>query len=143
MADQKDNRGGAQKVEDSSSKERESVKATSPTSAPDVDGKVIDAGERPRRAAADVDGVKNRLKANEPMVVDEDVYEEFYPAGAKRTAHRLLFTKGQVVLKSTYDAALNRKGVTTTPYGEDARARREQRESVGVDEKDQKDDDKK
>jgi len=37
------------------------------------------------------------------VVVDKDVYEEFYFPGTKRPSHRLLYTAGQVVKQSDLD----------------------------------------
>lgn len=45
--------------------------------------------------------------ADTAMVVEENVYQEFYPPNTKRPSYRLLFHKGQVVMKSQYDAAVN------------------------------------
>jgi hypothetical protein len=39
-------------------------------------------------------------------VVEEDIYEKFYPDGVKQPMFRKLFTKGQIVLTSHYEAAL-------------------------------------
>jgi hypothetical protein len=42
---------------------------------------------------------------NDPLVVvQDDVYEEFYFENTQRPAYRLLFTKGQVVKQSQLDA---------------------------------------
>lgn len=42
-------------------------------------------------------------KTDKLVVVDKDVYEEFYFPGTKRPSHRLLYVAGQVVKQSDLD----------------------------------------
>lgn len=70
-----------------------------------LDGLVIRA-EKPERAMPRL----GTVDVTAPVVVEQDVYEEFYPAGAKRPSYRLLFTRGQVVAGDAYARATERAG---------------------------------
>ena len=94
----------ANAAQDNATETRQAVATDSkPAANAPTDGKVIKA-----KAPGDGDGKLPELgEQDQPMVVDENVYQEFYPANTKRPSYRLLFYKGQVVMKSAYDAATN------------------------------------
>lgn len=67
-----------------------------------TDGKLVRA---PRDETGEVK-LPELTDDDKPYVVEENVYQEFYPANTKRPSYRLLFHKGQIVMQSQYDAAV-------------------------------------